>query len=195
MAGLFFAVSSQLDVANETESPMAAAGFQPVKPDLPYYYHPNIKCWTDWFDRDDPSGTGDWETLMHLRDEYPGRICCDPVDIEAQPVYGGIASPPNVIYKSDTSYGFICRNGDQSSGYCQDYRVRFSCSLKYCSIKRPVCWTQWFDRDNPNGTGDWETVVDLKKQYPKEMCNYPLYIEAVTTDTLTPAVFTGEAFY
>uniref|UniRef100_A0A3P9I640 WxxW domain-containing protein n=1 Tax=Oryzias latipes TaxID=8090 RepID=A0A3P9I640_ORYLA len=33
----------------------------------------------------------------------------------------------------------------------------------------PDCWTQWFDRDDPSGTGDWETLSDLLKQYPNEI--------------------------
>ncbi|KAF3849962.1 hypothetical protein F7725_019681 [Dissostichus mawsoni] len=32
-------------------------------------------CWTDWFDRDNPSGSGDWELSSDLRKENPGKIC------------------------------------------------------------------------------------------------------------------------
>lgn len=57
-------------------------------------------CWTDWFDRDDPSGTGDWETLSNLRNQYPGKICPKPVDIEAQTLSGlSVAAAGDVIYK------------------------------------------------------------------------------------------------
>lgn len=58
-----------------------------------------------------------------------------------------------------------------------------------------VCWTKWYDRDNPSGTGDWELISNLKTENPGEICNSPLYIEAVTTDTLTPAISTGEVLY
>lgn len=59
------------------------------------------ECWTDWFDRDDPSGTGDWETLSNLRAQYPGKICPKPVDIEAKTLSGlSVAAAGDVIYKS-----------------------------------------------------------------------------------------------
>ena len=45
-------------------------------------------CWTEWFDRDNPSGTGDWETLSNLRDENPGKICDNPVGIEVETTTG-----------------------------------------------------------------------------------------------------------
>ncbi|XP_034087319.1 cartilage intermediate layer protein 1-like [Gymnodraco acuticeps] len=58
-----------------------------------------------------------------------------------------------------------------------------------------VCWTKWFDRDNPSGTGDWELLKDLRKENTGKICKYPLYIEAITTDTMTPAISTGQTFY
>lgn len=56
-----------------------------------------------------------------------------------------------------------------------------------------VCWTSWFNRDDPGTTGDWEVLSELKKQ--KKICDNPLYVDAVTTDTITPAIYTGETFY
>lgn len=47
-----------------------------------------LGCWTEWFDRDDPSATGDWETFPHLRNENPGRICNNPVQIEVRTLDG-----------------------------------------------------------------------------------------------------------
>ncbi|KAI4903731.1 hypothetical protein NFI96_005124 [Prochilodus magdalenae] len=41
-----------------------------------------------WFDRDDPSGNGDYETLEHLRTEYPGKICSKPLGIQATTMSG-----------------------------------------------------------------------------------------------------------
>ena len=58
-----------------------------------------------------------------------------------------------------------------------------------------VCWTEWFDRDNPSGTGDWETLIHLRTEYPGAICEEPLYIEAVTIDGLIPALATGENIY
>lgn len=58
------------------------------------------ECWTDWFDRDNPTGTGDWETLNHHRYENPGKVCPKPVDIEARTLSGLTATAAgDVIYK------------------------------------------------------------------------------------------------
>ena len=58
-----------------------------------------------------------------------------------------------------------------------------------------VCWSRWFDRDNPSGTGDWETLSNLRTEYPGAICDEPLYIEAVTVDTMTPALATGQNIF
>ena len=56
------------------------------------------KCLTPWFDRDNPSGTGDWETLSDLRKENPGKICNNPLQIQVQTTSGAsVASTGNVI--------------------------------------------------------------------------------------------------
>lgn len=58
------------------------------------------ECWTDWFDRDDPTGTGDWELLSLLQTKYPKKICSKPLDIEAKTLSGlSPASAGDVIYK------------------------------------------------------------------------------------------------
>ena len=55
-------------------------------------------CWTEWFDRDHPSGTGDWEILTSLRSENPGKICPTPVSIEVETTTGlSIAAAGEVI--------------------------------------------------------------------------------------------------
>jgi len=157
----------------------------------PCYYPTHIQCWTDWFDRDNPSGTGDWETLSNLRKENPGKICPKPLDVEAQTLSGlSVAAAGDLNTQLDPSVGFICKNHPKKM--CNDYRVRFSCHPPFCG--GGVCWTKWYDRDNPSGTGDWELLSNLRSENPGQICPYPLYIEAVTTDTLTPALSTGENF-
>ncbi|KAI8516821.1 hypothetical protein Bbelb_054020 [Branchiostoma belcheri] len=92
------------------------------------------KCssWTDWFNRDTPTRTGDWEDLIGLRRDYPGQICEKPTDIQARVVGSGLdASLTGDIYHFyDTTKGFVCRMGDQGDGTCQDYEVRFCCPNK-----------------------------------------------------------------
>ncbi|XP_059212878.1 cartilage intermediate layer protein 2-like [Centropristis striata] len=152
--------------------------------DLPDWY--SSGCWTQWFDRDNPSGTGDWETLSSLLKANPGKICTQPIGVEAKTLSGlTAAAAGDVIYRSDTTSGFICRNKDQpKKKWCNDYRVRFSCPPSFCN---PGCWTQWFDRDNPSGTGDWETLSSLLKANPGKICTQPIGVEAKTLSGLTAA--------
>ncbi|XP_047429845.1 cartilage intermediate layer protein 2-like [Mugil cephalus] len=185
-------VSNAVEPGNNDRA--ALFSLKEVKPaDEKVWPSSSIQCWTDWFDRDNPSGTGDWESLYNLRKENPGKICPKPVNIEARTLSGlSVAAAGDVIYKSDTTSGFICRNMDQSKKMCNDYRVRFSCHPPFCG---GVCWTKWYDRDNPSGTGDWELLSNLKTENPGQICGSPLFIEAVTTDTLTPAIYTGENLF
>nr|XP_061819850.1 cell migration-inducing and hyaluronan-binding protein-like isoform X1 [Nerophis lumbriciformis] len=84
--------------------------------------------WTEWFDRDDERGSGDWEKLTDLREANPDRLCNNPLDIQAE-THDGIPSNQtgDVIHKNDKGYGFVCRNKDQTHGLCHNYRVRFLC--------------------------------------------------------------------
>ncbi|KAL7889651.1 hypothetical protein AOLI_G00019090 [Acnodon oligacanthus] len=133
-------------------------------------------CYTEWFDRDDPSGNGDYETLTDLRKEYPEKICSQPLTIQAVTMSGVAAEKTGqVIQIYDTVAGFACVNAQQKRGYCLDYKVRFGCP---CAPQ--VCYSQWFDRDDPSGNGDYETLTDLRKEYPGEICSQPLTIQAVT---------------
>nr|XP_019934148.1 PREDICTED: mucin-5AC-like [Paralichthys olivaceus] len=122
------------------------------------------------------------------------KICNNPLQIQVQTTSGAsVASTGNVIAVSDKNTGFICKNSNQTQGSCKDYRVRFQCPLDFCIL--PVCWTKWYDRDNPSGTGDWESLSDLRRQDPKGICDRPLYIDVVTTDTNTPFTSTGQTHY
>ncbi|XP_075867464.1 cell migration-inducing and hyaluronan-binding protein [Nelusetta ayraudi] len=84
--------------------------------------------WTEWFSRDDERGSGDWEKLSELHAAFPDRLCLNPLDIQAE-THDGIPSSKtgDVIHKNDKDYGFVCRNGDQAHGQCNNYRVRFLC--------------------------------------------------------------------
>ena len=57
-----------------------------------------------------------------------------------------------------------------------------------------MCWTKWYDRDNPSGTGDWELLQNLRNENPGEICANPIAIESKTVDTGTPAATTGQDF-
>uniref|UniRef100_A0A3B4BA77 WxxW domain-containing protein n=1 Tax=Periophthalmus magnuspinnatus TaxID=409849 RepID=A0A3B4BA77_9GOBI len=161
------------------------------------YYVPSFlvlpECWTQWFDRDDPAGSGDWETLINLHLQNPGKICTKPLQIQVKTTSGqSVSSTGNVIY-NDTTTGFICRNSDQRKGLCSDYMVRFRCPPDFCKPP-PQCWTDWFDRDDPSGTGDYETLPQLRSQYPGQICTKPLQIQ-VETKGGVPLSATGDVIY
>ncbi|XP_051792632.1 uncharacterized protein si:dkey-205h13.2 isoform X1 [Acanthochromis polyacanthus] len=97
-------------------------------------------CWTVWFDRDNPSGKGDWETLSDLRKENPGMICDKPLNIEAQTLSGlSVGAAGDKIFRYDVVSGFVCVNNQQPGmRMCNDYRVRFYCDPYFCAGRRPV---------------------------------------------------------
>uniref|UniRef100_A0AAQ4Q2B2 hyaluronoglucosaminidase n=1 Tax=Gasterosteus aculeatus aculeatus TaxID=481459 RepID=A0AAQ4Q2B2_GASAC len=84
--------------------------------------------WTEWFDRDDERGSGDWEKVSDLHNAYPDRLCGTPLDIQAETDDGTPANQTgDVIHKNVKDYGFVCLNKDQAHGFCHNYRVRFLC--------------------------------------------------------------------
>ncbi|XP_031698658.1 cartilage intermediate layer protein 1-like [Anarrhichthys ocellatus] len=73
---------------------------EPTPINLPQAHRVSSSCWTEWFDRDDPSGTGDWETLFHLHMANPGKICPNPLAIQVQTLTGlTVAQTGDVIYR------------------------------------------------------------------------------------------------
>ncbi|XP_072554374.1 cell migration-inducing and hyaluronan-binding protein-like isoform X1 [Paramormyrops kingsleyae] len=84
--------------------------------------------WSEWFDRDDERGSGDWEKLAELRRVFPDRVCSSPLDMQAE-THDGIPSnlTQEVFHKHDKDYGLVCLNREQPDGICHNYRVRFLC--------------------------------------------------------------------
>uniref|UniRef100_A0A3B3XEF5 WxxW domain-containing protein n=1 Tax=Poecilia mexicana TaxID=48701 RepID=A0A3B3XEF5_9TELE len=96
-------------------------------------------CW--WYNRDCPSGSGDWEHLSALRKEKPGGdLCADLVYVEAFTVEDDI---PFLISNQTYTLNrfcyhfrlqpwkrFVCQNKNHRSGKCRDYKVRFGCSCR-----------------------------------------------------------------
>ncbi|XP_039507616.1 mucin-5AC isoform X6 [Pimephales promelas] len=150
----------------------------------------NQSCISKWFDRDNPGGNGDYELLADLLSMFPGEICPNPIDIEAQTTSGQPASQTgNVFQVYNPTTGFSCVNANQGGGVCADYKVRFTCPEEWCS----KCRTPWFDRDNPGGVGDYETLSLTLVTYPHQACAQPIAIE-VTTISGTPVLPTGNSF-
>ena len=126
---------------------------------------PQSLFWTPWFDRDNPGGNGDYEMLSLLIQE--GKpICPKPVGMECQTLSGIPATSTGEIVHQNLgapSVGCYCVNAEQPDGVCNhDYRVRFLC-CQDCPYGQSSYWTAWFDRDNPGGVGDYETLTDLLK--------------------------------
>uniref|UniRef100_A0A3B5B4D1 Si:dkey-205h13.2 n=1 Tax=Stegastes partitus TaxID=144197 RepID=A0A3B5B4D1_9TELE len=96
-------------------------------------------CRTRWFNMDSPTGQGDYETLHQLQMVYPSEVCSQPVAIEAMTVSGVPAHKTSdftycIFCRYDATSGFACVNAEQPGGnHCQDYKVRFTCPLTFCS--------------------------------------------------------------
>lgn len=87
--------------------------------------------WTAWLNRDNPSGTGDFETLADFRKN--GQVCTNPKQIQCrlrvskQLVKTGLVNGREQ-YVCDVATGGVCDNRRQSPGVrCSDYEVRFLC--------------------------------------------------------------------
>ncbi|XP_055515434.1 uncharacterized protein LOC129711659 [Leucoraja erinacea] len=152
-------------------------------------------CKTAWFDRDNPSGNGDYEIFPNLRTENPGQICMDPIACEVETTSGIPASQTGEnIASCNVSTGFFCVNSNQRDRACQDYRIRFTCPDSFCGVTEPPvgnCKTAWFDRDNPSGNGDYEIFPNLRTENPGQICTDPIACEVETTSGI-PASQTGE---
>ncbi|XP_070578632.1 uncharacterized protein [Ptychodera flava] len=124
---------------------------------------------TKLYDRDDPTGAGDWEDINSLTSENPGKICASPSAIYAETMDGVAAESTGEVFEHyNPTQGFICKKDSQSDGECMDYRVKFCCPADTCSE-----WTNWYDRDNPSGNGDFELLRYLHNEYPLQICRRP----------------------
>jgi hypothetical protein len=81
--------------------------------------------WTSWLDRDDPSGTGDWEMISDFR--AAGNNICNgatPIGIQCRTLSGVDWTSTGQTYTCDRTIGGVCQNNGQN---CLDYQVRFLC--------------------------------------------------------------------
>lgn len=93
--------------------------------------------WTDWYDKDSPSGDGDFELVSQIN-----PCVGEPTQIECQTIKGIDYSETEEIVTCDAEKGFYCRNADNGGGNwltgyrCDDYKVRFYCGEV---LKSGVC--------------------------------------------------------
>ncbi|CAK8673069.1 unnamed protein product [Clavelina lepadiformis] len=159
-------------------------------PRAPVKKCPVAKYWTQWYDNDDPQGNGDEETLDALREEYPYEVCFKPHIIEARLKGSNLKHDhtlPNIVINN--KLGFRCSNADGPP--CSDYEVRLCCVpapepscptrtyLGYYNRYAYYSWTQWYDRDDGDGTGDIETIALLRRERPDDnICATPYAVDA-----------------
>lgn len=82
--------------------------------------------WTDWLNRDRPSGSGDFETLADF--VARGQACATPLAVECRAADGRDWSETGQSYTCEQYLGGVCRNSDLTNGSCLDYQVRFLCA-------------------------------------------------------------------
>ena len=85
--------------------------------------------WTRYYDRDNPSGNGDYEILHDLRREHPNQICPNPTAVDARVIGTNNHIPiSGLTVIADVVFGFACINREQPSGRrCLDFEARFCC--------------------------------------------------------------------
>ena len=96
----------------------------------------NTKQWTEWKDRDDPTGLADTETIAGFVldaaglefHEIPGGLCSNPRAAQGRvKATQQMATTQNVLMGLDRILmGLDCVNS-QNDGGCVDYEVRFCC--------------------------------------------------------------------
>ncbi|MGV8169410.1 MAG: hypothetical protein ACP5N3_05120, partial [Candidatus Nanoarchaeia archaeon] len=82
----------------------------------------NGGTWTQWYNNDDPSGTGDWEE----REDASG-LCASPTAIECQTVGGVSWQAAGENYVCQVAKGGLCKRRAQPDQTCFDYKVRYFC--------------------------------------------------------------------
>ena len=85
--------------------------------------------WSSWYNRDHPSGIGDWERLTDHGGPYNMPDACEsPSAAEARPI--GPEGPESTYTTEVVDFGIhgiACENHKQPDGACMDYEVRWCC--------------------------------------------------------------------
>ncbi|XP_059575473.1 cartilage intermediate layer protein 2 isoform X2 [Alligator mississippiensis] len=94
--------------------------------------------WTSWFNIDHPGGDGDYETLEAIRFYYQGRVCAQPLALEARTTEWELPRDVGEFVHASPRKGFWCINQEQPEGRtCSNYHVRFLCPLEH------AYWSHW----------------------------------------------------
>ncbi len=110
---------------------------------------PGFAGGSEWLDRDNPGGKGDYETL----EDFPVTTQCL---FDDQPATGAL--PPG-YYKANPRGGCWCVNADTASGNgCKDIVARITWSGPDQNGSTP-----WLNGDGPSGSGDYELAAQRLK--------------------------------
>jgi len=97
--------------------------------------------WSNWYDRDDTSGNGDYEMLV---DQNAIERPCgkdEPIAAECQTVGGLDHALTGLTFVVPCGVtGIACRNSDNPPNGCQDMRIRYRCpgSGADCKCEMPL---------------------------------------------------------
>eukprot|EP00092_Neocalanus_flemingeri_P008324 GFUD01008976.1.p1 GENE.GFUD01008976.1~~GFUD01008976.1.p1 ORF type:complete len:264 (+),score=51.53 GFUD01008976.1:44-835(+) len=133
--------------------------------------------WSNWIDRDNPSGAGDYEyvnknTCKYGVEKYEvtlvagGSVYDDVNDVPSNVMtYHPTLNPPQIACKNGIQPGCITSSNGYKVGpsppCCLDYKARFCCKPR---PQVATCkWTNWIDRDDSSGKGDYEFDENHKK--------------------------------
>lgn len=118
------AANEELPIEEETLTEGWTAEQNPAKMLLPASAAQQaVDGWTDWLNRDYPSGTGDWE--VGYSDPCGGN---EPIQIMIETVNGVPYQDTGETLHVVPSEGAWCINAEQPDGECENYHVKFLCS-------------------------------------------------------------------
>src|SRR3954447_9104316 len=88
----------------------------------------SIGTWSPWFNRDHPSGAGDYELSPDLIESK--QVCPHPLMVECRTVEDDVDwRDSHSVYHCDLSRGGYCVNKEQAPGHkCEDFKVRYLCA-------------------------------------------------------------------
>lgn len=87
--------------------------------------------WTNWLDRDDPGGNGDYE----LKESFSAsQVCASPTAIQTRvngstTIITHVDDAPDFLSTFSPEKGAVCIKSQQQDGSCNDYLVRFLCDI------------------------------------------------------------------
>ncbi len=122
----------------------------------------SISGWTQWYNRDGPGGSGDWELLSNLGDICGGQ---NITDVQCQTTDGIPSSQTGQVVTCTKSDGFYCQNSQNPSG-CLDYEVRFYCGENSTTVSSYIFPSPFVENGNLDlaiiyGTAEGSSSLEL----------------------------------